>query len=374
VGERAVKGTGKPYERSSDGLWVAVVRDPDGKRKYLYASNPDAVVERRDEYLAGASMGLNLASSKLTVGRQLADWIEDRRGKVRPSTWISYDSHVRIHLASLAWIPLIRLRQSDVRRLVREREAAGCAPATIAYSLTILRMAIRQAIADGLVPRNVAAGVSGPRIEKAELAILTAANARWLIAHADDLPLGRLWVVLVSTGLRLGEALALRRTDVDLVQRRISVAGSVVAVDRRMLADGEARLQLGPPKTAASHRTIAAPVAAIAALRGELNIARPANVHGVIFTSPTGGLIDKRNALKAWVVARGAGELPEVRIHDLRHTAASLMLAQGATLFDVMTTLGHSNISETAETYGHLVEGRSRELAAGMDRVLGGAG
>lgn len=373
MGERAVKGEGRPFQRSQDGLWVVVVRDAAGKRKYLYASTSDAAIARRDEYVAGVSMGLSLASTKLTVGRQMADFLDERRGKVRPSTWISYESHVRIHLDSLARIPLTRLTKADVRRMVRDRQAAGCAPATIAYSLTVLRMAIAQAIGDGLVPRNVAVGVAGPAIEKPELDILTAEEARKLIDHRTDHPSGNLWSLLVSTGLRLGEALALRRVDVDLPRHRITVAGSVTAVDRRMLEEDEPRLQLGPPKTAAGRRTIVVPAAALEAIRAELAIDRPANVQGVIFTTPLGTLVDKRNALKSWVTFRELVELPAIRIHDLRHTCASLMLASGASLFDVMNMLGHSSISETANTYGHLVEGRSRELAGRMDAVLGGA-
>jgi hypothetical protein len=136
-----------------------VVRDPAGRRKYLYGSTSAAAVARRDEYLGGSAMGLDLASTRLTVGRQLADWLEDRRGRVRSSTWISYESHVRIHLASIHGLALTRLRPAHVRALVRERELAGCSPRTIAYSL---RLAIRQAILDGLVPRSVAAGVEAP--------------------------------------------------------------------------------------------------------------------------------------------------------------------------------------------------------------------
>lgn len=368
---KAQVGEGRPYRRKSDGLWVVAVRDVAGKRKYLYGSSPDAVIERRDEYRAGTMMGLDLASTRLTVGRQLEDWLADRRGKVRGSTWISYESHVRIHLASLRHIALVRLRAADVRRLAREREAAGCSPRTIAYSLTILRMAIRQALADGIIPRNVAAGVSGPQIVDDELVILTRDEVRTLIDHRDAGPYGRLWVTLALTGLRLGEALALRSSDIDWARGKLTVNGSLRPIDRRVRQAGEARMQTAPPKTAAGRRTIAVPRAALEALRAEAAVERPTNLAGLIFTTSGGQPIDKRNALKAWVVYRELAKLPPVRIHDLRHTCASLMLASGASLFDVMKHLGHTSISMTAETYGHLVEGRSRELADAMDAVVG---
>lgn len=369
---RAGKGEGRPYTRKSDGLQVVVVRDSDGKRKYLYASTRAEVLERRDEYLAGSAMGLSLASRKLTVGHQLADWLSDRRGKVRSSTWISYESHVRIHLASIAWIPLTKLRPADVRRLVREREHAGCAPRTIAYSLVVLRMAIRQAQQDGLVARNVASSVTGPAIDRHELAILTVAEARRLIERAPADTYGRLWITMLGTGVRLGEALGLRRQDVSLARGRITVVGSVRPIDRRIRKPGEARLQLTDPKTETSRRTIAVPAFVVEALRSELAVERPRNVAGVVFATPLGTMIDQRNVARRWAVFLEAVGLPRIRMHDLRHTAASLMLAQGATLHDVMKALGHANIAETANTYGHLVEGRSRELADEMDRLLGG--
>jgi integrase len=370
MAQRAAKGEGRPYQRRSDGLSVVVVRDPDNRRRYLYGQTKAAVLDRRSEYLGGAAAGLSLASTKLTVGRQLEDWLADRRGKVRPSTWISYESHVRIHLAGLARIPLTRLRPADVRRLVRERELAGCAPRTIAYSLTILRMGIRQAVADGLIPRNAATGIAGPRVGRAELRILTVGQARAMLESAGDDTHGRLWTVLVGTGARLGEMLGLRRGDVDLERGTITIVGSLRPIDRRIRAEGEARLQLTDPKTAQGRRTIAVPLFVQAALRAELEEPRPRNLAGLVFTTPRGTALDPRNVSRRWEAFRAEYGLGAIRIHDLRHTAASLILANGGTLHDVMKLLGHANIAETANTYGHLVEERSRELAAGMDRLL----
>lgn len=374
MGERAVKGAGKPYRRKSDGLWVVAVRDGDGRRKYLYASTPDAVVERRDEYLGGATVGMSLAGPRYTTGRLLADWLEDRRGKVRPSTFMFYESHVRIHLASLARIPVTKLRAPDVRRMVREREAAGCAPRTVSYSIVVLRMALRQAQRDGLVGRNVAEGIDGPLVEHVEISILTVAQARHMLATVPATTYGRLWTVLLGTGMRLGEALGLRRGDVELATGRLTIAGALRPIDRRIRKEGAPRLQLAEPKTATSRRTIVVPGFVVQALRLELELDGPRNLDGLLFVTPRGTAIDGRNVYRRWVDYRSHAGLPAIRMHDLRHTAASLMLAQGGTLFDVMKTLGHSNISMTANTYGHLVEGRSRELADGMDRVLGGAG
>ena len=175
--------------------------------------------------------------------------------------------------------------------------------------------------------------------------------------------------------MRLGEALGLRRGDVDLSRGRLTIVGSLRPVDHRIRPEGTRRLQLQDPKTETSRRTIAVPGFVAEALRLELAEERPRHVDGLLFTTPKGTPIDARNVSRRWVDYRADAGLPAIRMHDLRHTAASLMLGQGATLHDVMKTLGHANIAETANTYGHLVEGRSRELADGMDRILGrGAG
>lgn len=365
---RAAKDEGRPFQRSQDGRWVVVARDPDGRRKFLYAWSPAEVIAKRDDYRSAVRMGLNPSPARLTVGRQLADWLDDRRGKVRPSTWVSYEGHVRLHLASLSKVPLAKLTPSDVRRLLRQREAEGCSPATIAHSLVVLRMALRQAVADGLIPRNVASLVDGPRRERKELAFLHPLEVRVLIDSDTE----GLWTVLVGTGVRLGEALALRWSDVDLTTGEVSISRSLRPVDKRLRGDAP-RLQPVEPKTESGWRTLVVPAFVLAALRAqrERTVSRPASRLGTVFTTPKGTPLDPRNVSRSWVAFVEAHELPVIRIHDLRHSAAALALSQGLTLEDVKRMLGHSTIAQTSDTYGHLVRERQREVAASMDRAVG---
>jgi integrase len=97
----------------------------------------------------------------------------------------------------------------------------------------------------------------------------------------------------------------------------------------------------------------------------------PRNFLGLVFASPRGTPLDARNVSRAFASDCERVGLPHMRLHDLRHTAASMMLGQGSTLDDIKRVLGHSSIALTSDTYGHLVEGRSREVADGMDRLLG---
>lgn len=369
---RASPGEGRPYQRQQDARWVVVVRDLEGRRRYLYAWSRADAIARRDEYRGSIRMGVTPAPARLTVGHQLADWLDDRRGKVRPSTWVSYEGHVRIHLRSLARIPLVKVTPADVRGLVREREAEGCSPATIGHSLVVLRMALGQAVADGLVPRNVATLVAAPRVAKPELEVYQDDEPAQLLEAAASNELGALWILMLGTALRLGEALGLRWSDVDLEAGALSIARSLRPIDRRFRAEGSARLQLVEPKTDDSSQPLALPAFVVDALRRHRSTAasRPRNVAGFVFTSPRGTPLDPRNVSRAWDAFVAAAGLRRIRIHDLRHTAISLVLAEGGSLEDAKRMARHTTIRQTSDTYGHLVRARQREVAASMDRAV----
>lgn len=371
---RAARGEARPYQRNQDKRWVVAVRDPEGKRRYLYGSSTEQVLAKRDDFMSATRMGLTPPTGKLSVGRHLDDWLEDRRGKVRPATWISYEGQVRIHLESVRRIQLTKLRPADVRRLLREREAAGCAPRSVAYTLTIFRMALGQAVRDGLVPRNIASLVDGPRVTRAQLEVWTADEARRVLEAGDELH--ALWALLLGRGLRLGEALGLRWSDVDLVAGRLSVTGSIRPVDRRVRPEGTGRLQRVEPKTEAGWRTMALPGFVLEALAEHraATTTRIASRLGLVFTTPRGTALDPRNVTRAWADLIKAAGVKRIRIHDARHTCAAILLGEGATLEDVKQLFGHETIATTSDIYGHLVEGRSRELANVMQRAIGGAG
>ncbi len=379
MARRAINGEYRPYQRSSDGIWVVVARDADNRRKYLYASSRTAVLARREEYTAFRRIGLTPAAGRLTTGRHLDDWLDSKRPPtVREATWTSYEGMVRIHLASLERVPLTKLTPNDVRRLIRERLAAGCSPRTAGYAVTVLRMAIQQAVRDGLVPRNVAALVERPRVGRAELEIWQQRDARRFLEATSGRPLGPLWAVLLGTGMRLGEALGLRQSDIDFAGRTVAVTGSLRPVSchfRGIDPNGTVgpRLVRVEPKTNSGWRTVDLPGFALAALDGHHDGtgATPRNVLGLVFTSPRGTPLDPRNVSRAFEKDVALAGVRRIRIHDLRHTAASLMIAQGYTLHDVKRVLGHSSISMTSDVYGHLVEGRGRELADRIDRLLG---
>jgi integrase len=222
------------------------------------------------------------------------------------------------------------------------------------------------------VSRNVAKLVDPPRVARHEIQPLTPEQAKALIETSVENRHRALWITALGTGLREGELLGLRWDDVDLDAGRLRV--------RHTLANVNGELTLLEPKTDRSRRTVLLPDSVVAALRAHRTRQRMERLvagsrwvdSGHVFTTLVGKPIHGATVTRAFQAALARAGLPRSRFHDLRHAAATFLLAQGMTLEDVKQLLGHSSITLTSNTYGHVLEQRQREVAAAMDAVLGG--
>ncbi len=255
-----------------------------------------------------------------------------------------------------------------MQALHAELARKGAGPTVRLHSHVVLRRALSQAVRFGLVPRNPCDAVQRPKVPRRAPKWLDADQTRKLLDVARGDRLEALVVLAVTTGLREGELLGLQWGDADL-------ADATLNVSRQMLEGSDGTLATGELKTARSRRRVDLPVVAVEALRRHRARLGAVPLPSVpMFSDPGGGPIRRSNLLRRWfypLLARAG--LPKVRFHDLRHTHASLLLAQGVNPKVVQERLGHSQISLTLDTYSHVMPSLQRDAARRLDELLGSA-
>lgn len=357
-----------------DGIWEARMSLPHGRRKSLYAKTRREVQDKLRSARRDAENGLDLSARSQTVGQFLARWLEDTaKPTLRPKTHHSYAQLIRLHIVpAIGAVPLDTLTPQHVQRMMREMTARGLSPRTVQYTRAILRRALGYAVRWSLVTRNVAMLVDPPRSVRTPVQPLTGDQARAFLAYAkehDD----RLWpffTTAVLTGLRQGELVGLRWTDLDLDTATLRVTHTLQRIE------GEWRFV--EPKTRRSARTLSLPAPAVTALRMQKDrqgferrtagdIWRDRNL---VFTTPRGTPLEPSNLNgRLHRLLDGAG-LPRQGMHSLRHCCASLLLAHGVAPRVVMEQLGHAQISLTMDTYSHVMPAMMRDAADALSAAF----
>lgn len=376
MGSKRGHNEGGIYKRAEDERWVGSLslgyEGGKRKRRYVYGKTRREVQEKLSALRRAHDDGLPVAPEKLTLGAYLQQWVENSaRPTIRPKTYASYAQLIRLYLApDLGHIPLAKLTPSDVQAWVNKRLAGGLSPRTVQYAHAVLRRALGQAQKWSMVPRNVATLVSPPRIRRPEAKFLTPEQARVLLESIHGDRLEGLYTLSMLLGLRPGEALGLQWSAVDLE------AGTLVV--RVALHRVAGRLQIDELKTDRSRRSIPLPGVAQAALKAHrtrqleerLKAGELWEEHGLVFTTATGKPMAEEVVARAFHRALKRAGLPDMRFYDLRHTCASLLLAQGVHMRVVMEILGHSQIAVTMNTYSHVTAQLERHAANQLDALF----
>ena len=365
--------------RRADGRWEGRLRVGyrNGKRsrRSVFGKTRADVAAKLRALIQAHEQGSLEAPARLTVKQFLAQWLEESaRPKLRPRTFATYAQVIRTHIEpKLGPIALNRLTPNHVQAWLNERTQSGLSPRTCQHARAILRSSLTRAMKWGYVSRNVAALVDPPRVPRAEIKPLTPDQARQLLTAANGHRFGALVTVALALGLRQGEALGLRWEDVDLKT-------GVLHVRHSLQYPKGGGWVLVEPKSERSRRAIVMPEIVISALRDHRLTQRESRLlagatwreSGFVFTSRLGTPLDPWAVIKAFKrLLRDAG-LPDIRFHDLRHTAATFLLAQGVDPRTIMETLGHSQISLTLNTYSHVLPSLQRDAADKMNRLLVG--
>ena len=316
-------------------------------------------------------MGLRPVSQGLTLNAWLDDWLATSvEARCRQSTVRSYretaDRYIR---PAIGHIPLVKLEPEDVQGMLTAlKDRGNLTSTTCRYAYIVLRIALGRAVKNGRVVRNVATLVDPPAKASPQLRPLSRTQVAELRRAIAGHRLEALILAAVGTGLRQGELLGLRWSDVDLDAGILTVRH---ALDRRT---GE----LVRPKTERSRRTIHLPLPVTTALnrlrRDQEALrahARRWDARGFVFTNRTGGPLASRNVTQDLQAILAAAGLPRQRFHDLRHIFATLQLEAGAELLEVSRALGHADIGTTANIYAHWTDAMAARTAERMSGILG---
>jgi integrase len=431
--KRRGHGEGGIYKRESDKMWVGSIdlgyEGGKRQRKIVYGKTRAQVVGKLDTEKERSKQGIQATDERLTVGRFLGAWLEGIKANVRPSTFESYSERLNVHIIpKIGSIKLAKLSPQIVERYVASELKTELSPKTVAYHLSILRMALNKAMRWGLVVRNVAKLVDAPRVPKFEVAPITPEQARkflealkghpyavgdvvkfnrrvfecilthkaredcepdvspalWKPTKLQGKDCARQWAggstleclftTMLTMGLRRGEALGLRWADVDFVGRTLTVNQQITRVGGKLVTSD--------PKTAGSKRVLELPDSLLSRIKqhrsqqleDRMRAGNIWNETGLVFTTKVGTPHDPRRLKRVLDRVLKQAGLAHYRVHDLRHMCATLLLAQGVELKVVSEILGHSNIQTTANIYAAVLPNLKRQAADLLGGILNPVG
>ena len=370
-----MKGSIRRRSKNSWEIRFDLPRGPKGERRRGHATIRGAKMDaqrRLRELLTMAETGLPPDTSKMTLGAYLEQWFGYHESRVRARTIYGYRNSLRRYvIPTLGHIRLTQIQPAQVDKLYISMTSNGLSPRTALQTHRILKRALKQALRWNLIVRNPLDLIDAPSFEPKEMLTLTAKQLNALVIEALHRPYGTAIIVGAYTGLRRGELTGLKWTDIDFTNGMVSVAREIVFVP------GKGYI-VSAPKSAKGRRVVDITPEVVTHLKRHaaqqaehrLSIESVWKDEGWVLARPDGSHVNPNAITKAFKNLRDELELPPVRLHDLRHTHASLLLKAGVHLKVVSERLGHSNIGITADIYSHVTPGMGKDAAQKFQDML----
>ncbi len=356
-----------------DGRYAAAITLENRKRKTFYGKTRREVQEKLNAALHEQKRGTLATGPQQLLKTYLENWLEQAyKPTVKLNTYVQYRSVIRHHLVpAFGNIPVQKLTPEKIRAFYRQKIDEGSKPRTVGLIHAALHRALEDAVKQGLVARNVAKLVSPPRIDRYDAHTLTVEQAEKLLEAARGSRLDALLILALTTGMRRGELLALRWDDIDFKQGLVSVHRTMIRVGGYGYVEGE-------PKTRSSRRRIVLPGVALEALRVHwiqqeqirVNAGEKWQDKGLVFCDRYGGFFSPDMVLRRFDKLLDEAGLPHMRFHDLRHSAATILLVAGVHPKVVQERLGHSTIAMTLDVYSHVLPSMQQEAAGKIDDLF----
>lgn len=348
-----------------------------GKRKRLtrYGKTKDEAYEKLHQALEQQRKGTLVQGNRMTVGAFLDDWLENvHRPTLRLISYLRYREYLDNHIIpAIGHIPLQKLHQSQVQSFYTRKSDEGYAPSKIRFFHAILHKALDHAVEWEYVVRNVCDLVHLPRLVTREAQVLDKEQALYLLEALTSHRLLPAVSLALATGMRRGELLSLRWSDINLEDRSMQVRHTV----NRLAGYG---MHEDEPKTKAGRRRIVLPERIVDMLKQHRAEQEEKKQRAgdkwknldLVITNSVGNYINPSDFTQYFNRAVKEAGLSPMHFHDLRHSAATLLLAMDVHPKVVQELLGHSNISTTMNLYSHVLPSIHREAMDRMDDFLNG--
>ena len=380
--KRRANGEGNIRKRK-DGRWegrYTVGHDPETGKAIIknVLGKTQAEVKEKLKKAIEENVGIDYGRSKTyTAGNWLEVWYENyAKIKMRPSSYLNYRGYIENHIKpQLGKIPLndlttLHLQQfykkllaeGRVERIESQKQPKGLSAKTVRNIHQIISSALKLAIEQRLIARNPAEGCALPKAERKEMQTLPVEQLTSFLREAKDSGVYELYYLDLATGLRRGELLGLKWTDIDLDRGVLKI--------QRAISRQNGKVVEAPLKTKNAYRTLPLSADAIDVLKAQKNKVGSSEW---VFPSPTGGPMSPDSVLHMLQRVLKRAGLPRIRFHDLRHTFATLALQNGVDIKTVSGMLGHFSAGFTLDTYAHVTTSAKRESAKTMGNILSGA-